>query len=55
MSQAQDEVLIAQLQKQIDAGQTKLSCDDRHGYLESVLTLLKIPVSSQTLVFFRQR
>jgi hypothetical protein len=42
---------IARLQKQIDAGKAKLPRDDRHGYLESVLRLLKIPVSSQTLVF----
>ena len=48
---AKPEDPIAQLQKQIDAGQTKLSGDDRHGYLESVLKLLKIPASSQTLVF----
>jgi len=42
---------VARLQKKIDAGQVQLSGDDRHGFLQSVLKLLKIPVSSQTLVF----
>src|SRR5579862_4008481 len=42
---------VARLQKQIDAGRVKLSREDGHGYLESVLKLLKVPVSSQTLVF----
>jgi len=42
---------VARLQKQIDAGRIKLSREDGHGYLESVLKWLKVPVSSQTLVF----
>ncbi len=48
---AKPEDPVARLQEKIDAGQVRLSGDDRHGYLESVLKLLKIPVSSQTLVF----
>jgi hypothetical protein len=42
---------IAKLQKRLDAGQTTLDFDDRQGYLRSVLAQLKIPISSQTLVF----
>lgn len=42
---------IALLQKQIDQGRVKLSYDKDGGYLKSVLKALKIPVSSQTLVF----
>ncbi len=42
---------VARLQKRIDAGLTKLSMEDGRGYLKSVLSLLKVPVSSQTLVF----
>jgi len=42
---------VAKLQKRLDAGETTLAFDDRQGYLKSVLEQLKIPVSSQTLVF----
>jgi hypothetical protein len=43
---------VAQLQKQLDAGKASLVYDDQdHGYLKSVLALLKVPVDSQTLVF----
>lgn len=42
---------ISRLQKQIDAGSVKLEFTDDHGYLPSVLKRLKVPVSSQTLVF----
>src|SRR5690348_6333062 len=42
---------IARLQKQIDAGKAQLGYDEHHGYLDAVLKALKIPVSSQTLVF----
>ncbi len=42
---------IAQLQKRIDSGETKLPYYGRHGYLRSVLDALKIPISSQMLVF----
>lgn len=42
---------VALLQRQIDSGEVKLVFDERHGYLESVLRNLKVPVSSQVLVF----
>ncbi|WP_165225542.1 hypothetical protein [Aquisphaera insulae] len=42
---------VARLQERIDRGQASLRHDDRHGYLESVLKLLDVPASSQTLVF----
>jgi hypothetical protein len=42
---------VALLQKQIDAGTVSLTYDKDHGYLKSVLDLLKVPVESQTLVF----
>jgi hypothetical protein len=42
---------VAKLQERIDRGQAKLEFEPEHGYLKSVLKLLEIPVSSQTLVF----
>jgi len=42
---------VALLQKQLDDGKASLTFDGERGYLKSVLDLLKIPVSSQTLVF----
>ncbi len=42
---------IAVLQKRIEAGKDSLVYEDGHGYLKSVLDLLKVPVESQTLVF----
>ena len=42
---------IAALQQRIDKGEATLTRDDRHGYLDALLKELKIPVSSQTLVF----
>lgn len=42
---------VAQLQKRIDRGEVKLPYYGRHGYLRSVLAALKVPVSSQMLVF----
>lgn len=42
---------VAELQKQLEQGKVHLTYDKDHGYLPSVLKLLKIPVSSQTLVF----
>jgi hypothetical protein len=43
---------VTRLQQQLDAGKKKLVHDGgEHGYLKSVLELLDIPVSSQTLVF----
>src|SRR5438270_12532085 len=42
---------VARLQKQLDAGKLQLAYTDLHGYLESILTALGVPASSQTLVF----
>jgi len=42
---------VAVLQKEIDRGDAKLAYEEEHGYLKSVLDLLKVPVDSQTLVF----
>ena len=42
---------VALLQKQIEEGKVSLAYDQDHGYLKSVLALLKVPASSQTLVF----
>jgi hypothetical protein len=42
---------VARLQDQIEKGQLTLSYDDQHGWLESVLRALHVPVSSQGLVF----
>jgi hypothetical protein len=42
---------IAALQKKIDAGKLKLAYDPKTGYLPALLEALKVPVSSQTLVF----
>jgi hypothetical protein len=42
---------VALLQKRIEQGKAKLTYEDDHGYLKSVLKLLNVPVSSQTLVF----
>jgi hypothetical protein len=42
---------VAELQRKIDSGKLKLEFDEQHGYLSSLLQVLNIPVSSQTLVF----
>jgi len=42
---------VAKLQKKLDAGKTQLVWEPKHGYLQSVLEQLSIPVESQTLVF----
>ncbi len=42
---------IAQLQKQIDRGEVAMTYDAKLGYLESLLKNLKVPASSQGLVF----
>jgi len=42
---------IARLQQQMAQGRVKLKFDSQHGYLLSVLQQLKIPTSSQMLVF----
>jgi hypothetical protein len=44
---------VAQLQKRIDSGQVTLTYEPKHGYLASVLKNLKVPLSSQGLVFSR--
>lgn len=42
---------VATLQQRINHGQAQLKYDDHHGWLESVLRELHVPVSSQGLVF----
>jgi hypothetical protein len=42
---------IAELQQRMKAGQAKLEFEKEHGYLVPLLRALKIPISSQTLVF----
>src|SRR4051812_13178210 len=43
---------VALLQKRLEEGKESLVYDENdHGYLKSVLELLKVPVNSQTLVF----
>ncbi len=42
---------ITQLNRKLEGGETKLDFEPEHGYLKSVLRLLGVPVSSQTLVF----
>ncbi len=43
--------VISRLQAGIDRGDVKLVFDEEHGYLSSVLKELRIPASSQSLVF----
>jgi hypothetical protein len=42
---------VAKLQQQIEQGNASLVYEPDHGYLKSVLSLLKVPIDSQTLVF----
>jgi hypothetical protein len=42
---------VARLQQRIEAGETRLSFDDRFGYLPAVLRELNVSPASQTLVF----
>lgn len=42
---------IARLQQRIDSGELKLKFDEQFGYLPALLEALKIPASSQMLVF----
>src|SRR5580704_5517145 len=42
---------VAKLQTRLDRGEVKLKYESGHGYLRSVLEALRVPVSSQTLVF----
>lgn len=50
-SKAADCTAITRLQKKIDSGEVKLDFDKDRGYLLSVLKALKVPESSQMLVF----
>ena len=43
--------LVARLQHRLDSGEATLNFEEPRGYLLSVLAELKIPLSSQTLVF----
>jgi hypothetical protein len=42
---------VAKLERDIEQGKARVQYDPEHGYLPSVLELLKVPVDSQTLVF----
>ena len=42
---------VARLQRRINSGEVKLEYSEKNGYLESVLKALKVPLSSQGLVF----
>jgi hypothetical protein len=42
---------VASLQARIDRNEVELKYEDRHGYLPAVLEALRVPVSSQMLVF----
>jgi hypothetical protein len=42
---------VSRLQRRIDAGEQRLTYEQRLGYLRSVLRALNVPLSSQTLVF----
>ena len=42
---------VARLQHRLAAGEAKLEFDERHGYLPALLAELKVPASSQALVF----
>jgi hypothetical protein len=49
--QAQPTDAVARLQKQLDAGGPRLRTTTAHGYLPAVLQQLKVPASSQVLVY----
>lgn len=42
---------VAKLARAIESGERQLGWDAKHGYLPAILDSLKVPVSSQTLVF----
>jgi hypothetical protein len=42
---------VSRLEQRLASGQAKLTYDDKVGYLRSLLDELKVPISSQTLVF----
>ncbi len=42
---------VAKLEQRLEQGKERLVYEQDHGYLRSVLNLLKVPIDSQTLVF----
>jgi hypothetical protein len=42
---------VSKLQKRLDASEITLEYDEQQGYLKSILQQLRVPISSQTLVF----
>ena len=50
-SSAPDDNVVSRLQRRINAGQVKLTHEEEHGYLRSLLHELQVPDSSQVLVF----
>jgi hypothetical protein len=50
-SKTEDQSTIARLKKLVESGEVKLDHDPVHGYLPSLLKELKVPASSQMLVF----
>jgi len=50
-SRSEPDNVITRLQARVDKGETKLTFEEKTGYLRSVLAALDVPVSSQTLVF----
>ena len=42
---------VAQLNRRLETGETRLAFDDRTGYLRSLLTALEVPIESQMFVF----
>lgn len=42
---------VSQLQARLDSGEARLEWDEQHGWLPSLMKLLDVPASSQTLVF----
>lgn len=50
-SQATPDNAVSRLQQQLETGEASLKFDAERGYLDSILKALKIPTSSQVLVF----
>jgi hypothetical protein len=50
-SKATPDSAIARLQKRLDDGESRLEFDEKFGYLPALLRELKVPLSSQILVF----
>ena len=47
--------IISQFKERLGSGKSSISHDDDTGYLKGVLKELKIPLSSQVLVFFQNQ